>query len=154
MQRIVYRLIAAFSSRPASEPQRWVRPHLEVLENRLVPSATAPRAVVAPAAPPTPVQVHTDTATGHTGDVTDQVVHGYKWRRRWWPYGTLATDGTAPEQLAPTVAHQSPATHPAIANHLAVGGSDQRLVSVSTEGHVVVQHPEGPLPTERLSAIG
>jgi hypothetical protein len=158
MQQFIYKRLAALTrlgQGSARRQDRRVRPQLEALEDRLVPSATAPRPVVAHAAHPqtAPVQVHSGTPTASTGDVWAEAVHGYKWRRRW-PVVALASDGSTRDMRTPLVAQHGAAAQAATANHLAVGGSDQMLVFTATDGHLDVQPPEGPLPTEQLAAIG
>jgi hypothetical protein len=137
MQRFLSRLLAGIRKlgrqRPARRPQRL---HLtvETLEDRLVPSTVVPKLAV-PLTGPALVAPAAETSGGHVVAEPDRPVHGYKWRP-WRPRAN--SDGQSSVQRTEMVQ----------GSHLVVGGNDGLTASISSAGHIVVQPPEGPPPTE------
>jgi hypothetical protein len=143
-----------------------------VLPKAAVP-LTVPATMPALAAPLGP----RDMATGQQPVAEpEQCVHGYKWRPYPRPISGLSqgvaavqdqalgtflkVDGTPGEdgvkahrpkmaqRSEPLVVQQAHLPQVAQAGHLLVGGDESRTASASCDGHIVVQVPEGPLPTD------
>src|SRR5262245_48960249 len=115
--------------RPSTPQKRHVTLQVESLDQRLVPSAVAAKAVVpAPAALP----IQTESTGGVKVAELDRPVHGYKWRPRPWGGGAESPRETLTTFVAAQV------------SHLAAGGADGILV-LTGGGRVMPHPPEGPL---------
>jgi hypothetical protein len=129
------RLGRAHAGRAASAADRRVRPRLESLEGRLVPS-TSPLLHTGQHAPALVAAMPHADGTGGEGIALPDDVHGYKWRRRrpWESGGTTVTQIEVERMAA----------------HLALGGQDGTALVVNGASHLVVRPPEGPLPIDRV----
>ncbi len=152
MIRLLKALSEAFrkfgAPRPSTPQARRLTLRVESLDQRLVPSTVAPKAVIPPATPALIASspVPTESTGGQPVAEPDKPVHGYKWRRPRWPY-QIETAGSAQEKLVVVVAAQTYQPPPAQVSHLAVGGADGILV-LTAGGRILPHPPEGPLPTE------
>jgi len=152
MRQFLTRILAGFcnsGTRPRqADIDRRVRLNVEGLEDRLALS-TSGLANIAPVLAPA---LQGDNISGTSGDIAMPLkcVHGYKWR----PRPLAVTPAQAPQhevgglRADPTTGLQAARPNLAQVIHVAVGGADGILITVSGPGHVVVHPPEGPLPTE------
>jgi hypothetical protein len=147
--RLLVTLRALHSGRPASRRPRRCPLNVEKIEERdLLSASTVGIGLALPAAPLTSQSA---AATGGDIALPERCIHGYKWRPPPWSYPRALNTGVTPATPPQPTFVASPSEPAAVVSALVPATAENTSIAI-VAGHIVVNPPEGPLPSSGPTA--